>query len=127
MLANSEVWIATVVFAALEFAAVLDVGKGRLVEISRAAEQAPDFFRDRILRLRRRDTSRERILRGKDGKLTVPSLGQFFCERAFELAGLSRMFLGVSLKLRVPRAFEFLATLDALTIVRERLIGHEER
>src|SRR5712664_3033707 len=113
MLANSEMRIAAVIFAALEFATVFDIGEGRLVEIRRAAEQAEDFFRNRILGLRCGDTSRERILRGEYGKLTVPSFGQFFCLRTLELTGLSGMFLGVSLKLRVPRAFEFLATLDA--------------
>src|SRR5207244_2365168 len=118
---------APVVVAALEIAAVLDIGKSRLVEISRAAEQAPDFFRNRILGLRRRYAGSQRILRSEDGKLTVPSLGQFFCERTLELAGFSGMFLGVGLELRVPRALQFRAAFDALSIVRERLVGDEER
>src|ERR1700674_2550213 len=52
VLANSEMWIAALELAALEISAVLDVGKGRLIEIGRAAEQVPYFFRNRGFGLR---------------------------------------------------------------------------
>ena len=41
VLADAEVEIAAGVVAALEIAAVLDVGEGRFVEVGGAAEQAP--------------------------------------------------------------------------------------
>src|SRR5713101_7450157 len=85
MLANPEMEVPARIIVPLEITALLDIGKGRFVEIRRPAEQPADPLRDNLLHPRRRLACRERILGREDRQITIPSGGQFARERRLEL------------------------------------------
>src|SRR6266851_2130590 len=75
VLADAEMEIAADVIVALEIAAVLQVGEGRLVEVRGAAEQARYALPDNLLDAGSRLARSKRVLGGEDRQVAIPSVG----------------------------------------------------
>src|SRR5512143_1741072 len=94
--------VAAGIVAALEVAAVFDIGEGRFVEIGGTAEQVPYVRRDRRLRSRCRLASRKCILGCEDGQIAIPSGWQLARNHRLELGGFRRVPLGPGIESLLP-------------------------